>query len=617
MVQAQVSKVNTWRQLAQQLRVDSIRSTTAAGSGHPSSSMSAADLMAVLLAKYLKYDFNDPQNPNNDHLIFSKGHASPLLYSMYKAAGAVTDGELLSLRKFGSRLEGHPVPVVLPWVDVATGSLGQGLAMGVGMALDGKYLDKLPFRVWVLLGDSETAEGSVWEGFNTASFYKLDNLIAFIDVNRLGQRGQTELAWNIEAYAERVSSFGCQPFEVDGHDYEQIDEAIGRAINIKDKPSVIIAKTEKGHGVSFIANKEGWHGKALSKEQADEAIKELGGSTSNVYPVEKPQPAKPAVNQAGGKFEAPQYSKPISTREAYGDALKALGACRPEVVVLDAEVSNSTYSEKFRDAYPGRFFEMYIAEQQMVGAAVGFSTRHKKPFASTFACFLTRAYDFIRMGAISRATVALCGSHVGVSIGQDGPSQMALEDLSMMRSVFGSVVLYPSDGTGAAKLVEKMANLTGISYMRTTREKTPILYDAKETFEIGGSKVLKRSGQDKATLIAAGITLHESLKAYEQLKQSRIAVRVIDLYSIKPVDSKTLKEAGRETGLLIVIEDHWPEGGMGDAVLAAFADSNQPLPRVIKLAVKSMPGSGTPDELMNAAGISARHIVETVKKAVL
>lgn len=616
MVQAQVSKVDTWRQLAQQLRVDSIRSTTAAGSGHPTSSMSAADLMAVLLAKYLKYDFNNPQNPNNDHLIFSKGHASPLLYSMYKAAGAITDGELLSLRKFGSRLEGHPVPVVLPWVDVATGSLGQGLAQGVGMALDGKYLDKLPFRVWVLLGDSETAEGSVWEALNTASYYKLDNLIAFIDVNRLGQRGQTELAWNIDAYAERVASFGCQPFKVDGHDYEEIDDAISRALNTKDKPSVIVAKTEKGHGVSLVANKDGWHGKALSKEQAEEAIKELGGATSNVFPVQKPDSGKQPAAQASGKFEAPQYSKPVSTREAYGDALKALGACRPEVVVLDAEVGNSTFSEKFRDAYPARFFEMYIAEQQMVGAAVGFSTRHKKPFASTFACFLTRAYDFIRMGAISRATMALCGSHAGVSIGQDGPSQMALEDLSMMRAVFGSVVVYPSDGTCAAKLVEKMANLTGISYMRTTREKTPILYDAKETFEIGGSKVVKRSGQDKATLVAAGITLHESLKAYEQLQQSGINVRVIDLYSVKPVDSKTLKEAAKETGLLIVVEDHWPEGGMGDAVLEAFAGSNQPLPKVIKLAVKSMPGSGTPDELMDAAGISARHIVETVKKAV-
>jgi transketolase len=615
MVQAQVSKVDTWRQLAQQLRVDSIRSTTAAGSGHPTSSMSAADLMAVLMTKYLRYDFDNPENPNNDHLIFSKGHAAPLLYSMYKAAGAINDKELMSLRKFGSRLEGHPVPVVLPWVDVATGSLGQGLSMGTGMALDGKYIDKLPFRVWVLLGDSETAEGSVWEALNTASYYKLDNLTAIIDVNRLGQRGQTELAWDIDAYAERVASFGCQPFKVNGHDYEEIDEALSKAMMVKEKPAVIIAKTEKGHGVSFIANKDGWHGKPLSKEQCDDAIKELGGATSNVYPVEKPTPGK-RTKPTIGKFEAPQYSKPVATREAYGDALKALGACHPEVVVLDAEVGNSTYSEKFRDGFPQRFFEMFIAEQQMVGAAIGFSTRDKKPFASTFACFLSRAYDFIRMGAISRATMALCGSHAGVSIGADGPSQMALEDLSMMRSIFGSVVLYPSDGTCAASLVEKMAELDGISYMRTTREKTPVLYDAKEKFEIGGSKVLKRSAQDKATLVAAGITLHESLKAYEQLQQSGINVRVIDLYSVKPVDSKTLKAAAKDTGLLIVVEDHWPEGGMGDAVLDALSASNQPMPRVIKLAVKSMPGSGTPDELMDAAGISAKHIVETVKKAV-
>jgi transketolase len=615
MVDVQVSKVQTWKQLAQQLRVDSIRCTTAAGSGHPSSSMSAADLMAVLMAKYLRYDFDNPHHPNNDHLVFSKGHASPLLYSMYKAAGAIKDEELLSLRKFGSRLEGHPVPVVLPWVDVATGSLGQGLPMGVGMALDGKYLDKLPFRVWVLLGDSETAEGSVWEAFATAGHYKLNNLIAIIDMNRLGQRGETALGWDSKTYAARVTAFGCHAIEIDGHNLEAIDKAFEEATKVTDRPTVIIAKTQKGAGVDFIANHDKWHGKALSKEEMQKAIQELGGEVNLTIKVQAPEDKKPEKGKSG-KFEAPQYSKPTATREAYGDALKALGAARPDVVVVDAEVSNSTYAEKFRDAYPDRFFEMYIAEQQMVGAAIGLATRDKVPFASTFAAFLTRAYDFIRMGAVSRANIRLSGSHAGVSIGQDGPSQMALEDLAMMRAVYGSTVLYPSDATCAAHLVGMMADRKGISYMRTTREKTAILYDAKEKFEIGGSKVLRRSGQDKATLIGAGITLHECLKAHEQLQQNGINVRVIDLYSVKPIDTKTLHEAAKETPILIVVEDHWPEGGLGDAVLEAFAGQTQNLPRVIKLAVNNMPGSGTPEELIEAAGISAKTIVETVRKSV-
>jgi transketolase len=615
MVDTQVSKVQTWKQLAQQLRVDSIRSTTAAGSGHPSSSMSAADLMAVLMAKYLRYDFDNPHHPNNDHLVFSKGHASPLLYAMYKAAGAIKDEELMSLRKFGSRLEGHPVPVVLPWVDVATGSLGQGLPMAVGMALDGKYLDKLPFHVWVLLGDSETAEGSVWEALEIASHYKLNNLIAVIDMNRLGQRGETALGWDSKAYAARVTAFGCHAIEIDGHNLEAIDNAYAQALKIEDRPTVIIAKTEKGHGVDFMANHDGWHGKAVPKEQLADALKQLGGESNLVIQVQKPEDKKPQPVKKGN-FECPSYTKLTATREAYGDALKALGAARSDVVVVDAEVSNSTFSDKFKAAFPDRFFEMYIAEQQMVGAAIGLATRDKVPFASTFAAFLSRAYDFIRMGAISRTNIRLCGSHAGVSIGQDGPSQMALEDIAMMRSVHNSTVLYPSDAVCTAHLVQQMADRPGISYMRTTREKTPILYDAKEKFEIGGSKVLKRSGQDKATLIAAGITLHEAMKAYEQLSQSGINVRVIDLYSVKPIDTKTLMEAAKDTPILVVVEDHWPEGGLGDAVLDAFSNSNQPLPRVVKIAVKAMPGSGTPEELIDAAGISARHIVETIKTLV-
>lgn len=613
MVETQVSKVKTWQQLGQQLRIDSIRCTTAAGSGHPTSSMSAADVMAVLMEKYLRYDFDKPSYPNNDRLIFSKGHACPLLYSFYRAAGAIKDDELLSLRKDGSRLEGHPIPQVLPWVDVATGSLGQGLPMGVGMALAAK-LDKLPYRTWVLMGDSETAEGSVWEAFNTASFYKLENLTAIIDMNRLGQRGPTELQWDSATYAARARSFGWHAIEVDGHNVEAIDKAFNEAIGVTDRPSVLIAKTEKGHGASLTANKENWHGKALSKEQAAEAIKELGGDSHMVTPVQKPtavtfEPAKPT-----GKMAAPNYSSAVATREAYGDGLKALGAVHPEMVVLDAEVCNSTFSDKFRDAFPQRFFEMYIAEQQMVGAAIGFGVRGKRAFASTFAAFLSRAYDFIRMAAVSRATMSLCGSHAGVSIGQDGPSQMALEDIAMMRAIYGSTVLYPSDAVCAYKLVGTMADIPGISYMRSTREKTPILYKADEEFPIGGSKVLKKSDSDKATLIAAGITLHESLKAYEELKSAGINVRVIDLYSVKPIDKKTLAQAAKETGLLITVEDHYPEGGIGDAVLAAFSGENETLPRVVKLAVTGMPGSATPEELMNAAGINARHIVEAVKK---
>lgn len=615
MVETQVATVDTLRQLAQQLRVDSIRCTTEAGSGHPTSSMSAADLMAVLMSKYLKYDFSTPENPNNDHLVFSKGHACPLLYSMYKAAGAIDDKELMSLRKFGSRLEGHPVPQILPWVDVATGSLGQGLPIAVGIALDAKYLSKSGYRTWVLLGDSEMAEGSVWEAFATAWHYKLDNLIAILDENRLGQRGETMVGWNSSIYAERARGFGWHAIEIDGHNLDAIDKAYAEALKVTGKPTVIIAKTEKGHGYSKIANKDGWHGKPLNKEQAEEAIKELGGNQTVKCDVQKPAPGKYAP-PAVGKYNSPVYDKPIATREAYGDALKALGAARPDVVVLDAEVSNSTYAEKFKEAYPDRFFETYIAEQQLVGAAVGLQVVKKIPFCSTFAAFFSRAYDFIRMGAISRANIHLCGSHAGVSIGQDGPSQMALEDIAMMRAVHDSVVLYPSCANTAAALIGMMPDHPGISYMRTTREKTPILYKGDEKYEFGGSKTLRSSDKDKCTLIAAGITLHESLKAYDELKAAGIEVRVIDLYSVKPIDEKTLHKAAKETGLLIVVEDHWPEGGLGDAVISAFTGGGEVLPKVIKMGVQGMPGSGTPQELMDAAKISAKSIVETVKKAV-
>ncbi|AFY32884.1 transketolase [Calothrix sp. PCC 7507] len=615
-------QLQQWYELAQQLRVDSIRATTVAGSGHPTSSMSPADLMAVLLSGFLRYDFNDPDNPNNDRFILSKGHAAPLLYAMYKAAGVISDEDLLSLRKFGSPLEGHPTPV-LPWVDVATGSLGQGLPIGVGLALAGKYLDQLPYHVWVLLGDSETAEGSVWEAFDHAAHYGLDNLIAIIDVNRLGQRGQTELGWNTQAYAKRARAFGWEAMEIDGHNLIEIDQAYSAALAVTDRPTVIIAQTKKGKGVDALEDLGGWHGKALKPDDEKQAIAELGGERYITISVQKPEAQEqPAVTGNTHLLQLPTYNKGahVATRRAYGDALKALGAAQPDVVVLDAEVSNSTYAEDFAEAYPERYFEMFIAEQQMVAAAIGLQVRKYKPFASTFAAFLTRAYDFVRMAAVSRANIKLVGSHAGVSIGQDGPSQMGLEDLAAFQAVCGSTVLYPSDANQTAKLVEQMSDRSGVVYLRTTRESTEVLYGAEEQFPIGGSKIVRISDRDQATVIAAGITLHEALKAYNRLKNEGIAVRVIDTYSVKPIDVHTLHQAARDTkGNLVVVEDHWMEGGLGAAVLDAFAGHgdrpsyNGPQLQLIKLAVVDMPGSGTPDELLHAAKIDAEAIVEAVK----
>ena len=604
------------RELAAQLCVDSIRCTTAAGSGHPTSSMSAADLMAVLMDKYLRYDWSNPHHPNNDRLIFSKGHACPLLYSMMKAAGAITDEELLTLRKFGSRLEGHPNPRVLPWVDVATGSLGQGLAIGVGMALNAKYIDKLPYHVWVVLGDSEMAEGSVWEAFDKAWYYKLNQLVAILDMNRLGQRGETDLGWNSAAYADRARSFGWNAIELNGHDLPAIDRAFAEAMNQKDHPTCLVAKTEKGHGASAVANKDGWHGKSLDEEMAKAAIKELGGERHRTYPTKKPEDRKPDPPRAAQPLKLKRYEVggKEATRKAYGDALVALGAHRPEVVVMDGEVSNSTHADEFHNAYPERFFEMFIAEQQLLGAAVGFSVLGKKAYASTFAAFFTRAYDQIRMAAISNAKIHLSGSHAGVSIGEDGPSQMALEDLAMMRAVCESIVLYPCDANQTGFLVNAMADMQGISYIRTTREKTPVIYSPDEKFPVGGSKVVRRGDRDQVAVVGAGVTLHEAIKAHEMLQREKIAIRVIDTYSVKPIDVKTLQQAARDTqGRIVVVEDHWFEGGLGDAVLDAFTGTDAPLPRVVKLAVRKMPGSGSAEQLRSTAGIDAEHIVGAVK----
>src|SRR2546422_5259453 len=597
------TRLDTYRDLARQLRVDSIRCSTAAGSGHPTSSLSAADLIAVLLAGHLRYDFATPRDPANDHLIFSKGHASPLVYAVLRAAGAIDDDELLTFRKLGSRLEGHPTPI-LPWIDVATGSLGQGLPIGVGIALAGKRPLGAPYHVWVLCGDSETAEGSVWEAFDHAGHEGLSNLAAIVDVNRLGQRGPTELEWNMDAYADRARAFGLDAIVIDGHDLAEIDDAYSRARGA-ERPPAILAKTVKGKGVSFLENKEGWQGRALDPEQARQALAELGQSPARTFAVTRPGRWVPSVMRKG-PVALKTYAEPVATRKAYGEALAALGAARGDVVVLDAEVSNSTHAEDFKKTAPERFFEMYIAEQQMVAAAVGMQVVGLVPFASTFAAFMTRAFDFIRMAAISRANLRLCGSHAGVSIGEDGPSQMGLEDLAMMRAVHGSTVLYPCDANQTAQLVVAMAGTQGISYLRTTREKTPLVYRPEERFPIGGSKVVRGGGNDdRAVVVAAGITVHEAVKAADELASSGVKIRVLDAYSVKPIDRESLVSAARACGgRVIVAEDHWAWGGLGDAVLEALAEAGLRDLRYRHLAVRELPGSGKPAELLDAARIS-------------
>jgi transketolase len=609
--------------LAAQLRVDSIRCSTSAGSGHPTSSMSAADLIAVLASRYLRYDWDDPHAEANDHLVFSKGHASPLLYSLFKAAGVVSDEELMTgYRRLGQRLEGHPTPV-LPWVDVATGSLGQGLPDGVGIALSGKYLEHLPYRVWVLCGDSELAEGSIWEAIDKASYYKLSNLVVMADINRLGQRGPTDLGWEVDVYKRRFESFGARAVVIDGHDLSAIDGAFADAENAgEERPTVIVAKTIKGRGFSEVENKEGWHGKTFPPDMAERAIKELGGERHLL--IRGPLPVKvtnapqsPAITVDA--LDLPRYDvgDPVATRKAYGDALVSIGGADPRVVVLDAEVSNSTFADEFKKKFPDRYFEMFISEQQLVAAATGLNARGYKTFASTFAAFFTRAFDFVRMGAISGIDLRLSGSHCGVEIGADGPSQMGLEDLAMMRTVHGSTVLYPSDATSTAALVAEMALNPGISYIRTTRGAYPVTYEAKEAFAIGGSKVLRSSVRDDVTLVGAGVTLHECLKAADLLAGEGIAARVVDCYSVKPIDHATLSEAAAATsGRIVVAEDHHPEGGVGSAVIDCLLSNGRTSLHVAHLAVRGMPGSGTGAELIAWAGIDAVHIAAAARELV-
>jgi len=600
-----------WRELGQQLRVDSIRPSAIAGSGHPTSGMSAADLMAVLVDGHLRYDWARPKAATNDRLVFSKGHASTLLYGILRAAGVISEEDFAGYRTFGSSLEGHPTPV-LPWVDVATGSLGQGLPIGVGMAIAGRHLDRLPYRVWVLCGDSELAEGSMWEAFEHASHYGLDNLTAIVDVNRLGQRGETMVGRDTGVLAERARAFGWHAIEVDGHDVEAIDKAYSDAAALTGQPTAIFARTLKGKGVAAVEDENGWHGKPLDDPEA--AIAELGGVRKL-----RLEPRLPETGELH-RFETTRLDLPryelgaeVATRKAYGDALAAVGAARGDIVALDGEVSNSTFAEVFAKAHPERYFEMYISEQQMVAAAVGLQARGWRPFASTFAAFLSRAYDFVRMAAVSRATMCLCGSHAGVSIGEDGPSQMGLEDIAMMRAVHGSTVLHPCDANQTAKLVAAMADVEGISYLRTLRPATPVLYGPDEEFEVGGSRVLRSSGSDDVAVVAAGITVHEALKAADALAGDGISIRVVDCYSIKPIDVETLVDALVATdGLLVTVEDHWPEGGLGEAVLAALGNSDD-MRRVVRLAVRDMPRSGKPADLMKAAGIDADEIVAAVR----
>jgi transketolase len=603
------------RELAQQLRVDTVRAPSVTGSGHPTSGMSAADLMAVLFDGYLTYDFDDADNPGNDHLIFSKGHATPLLYALYKAAGAIDDEELMTYRLRGSRLEGHPTPA-LPWVDVGTGSLGQGLPFGVGIAMAGRKLDRVPYRVWVLCGDSEMAEGSMWEAFERAAFEQLDNLTAIIDVNRLGQRGPTQYGWDTDVYRRRAEAFGWNAIEVDGHDVEAIDRAYAEAVDTSGRPTVIIARTVKGKGVEAVENVNGMHGKALDDVEA--AVAELGGDRGLHVSVRTPSgDVKPHVfDTGGGELPTWEIGDSVATRDAYGAALAAVGNIRGDVVALDGEVSNSTRAEDFKEAHPERFFEMYIAEQQMIAAAVGMDVRGWVPYASTFSAFTSRAYDFVRMAAVSRANIRVSGSHAGVEIGQDGPSQMGLEDIAAYRAIHGSTVLYPADANTTAKLVAALADRDGISYLRTTRGGTPVVHGPDANIAIGASALLRSSEDDLVTICAAGVTLHEALEAADVLAEEGVAVRVIDCYSVKPLDATTVRDAATATaGRVVTVEDHRPEGGLGDAVLDALAETGLPL-HVRKLAVRTMPGSATSEEQLADAGIDAAAIATAVRDLV-
>ena len=596
--------------IANQLRIHSINSTTAAGSGHPTSCCSAADMVAALFFGHMRFDAKNPHYHNNDRFILSKGHAAPLLYAAWAETGLFPAEELLKLRKFGSDLEGHPTPR-LAFVDVATGSLGQGLSVGVGLALAARF-DKLDYNTYVLLGDGEIAEGSVWEAASLAGIYKLNNLIAIVDANRLGQSQATAFGHDIGVYRKRFEAFGWRVEDIDGHDLEEISEVLG-GVGLNDQPLAIIAKTYKGAGVSFLQDKEGWHGKPLNKEEAAKAVAELQPTAKSGVGVAIPAPNPlPAPNHTAPSAYPPLTYKvgdSVATREAYGNAITRIGEVDPRIVAMDGDTKNSTYSEKFMKKFPARFTECFIAEQNMVGTATGMGARGKVPFASTFATFFSRTFDQLRVAGISQSNLKLAGSHVGVSIGEDGPSQMGLEDLAMMRAIAGSTVLYPSDAVGTEKLVEQMAQTKGICYLRTSRPKTPVIYNNDEAFPIGGAKVLREG--DKATVVAAGVTLFEALKAADALKNEGINITVIDAYSIKPLGKDAILAAAKKTNNTVVtVEDHYAEGGLGDAVAGELSPEGV---KVHKLAVTSLPRSGKPEELLAHFGIDAASIVKKIK----
>jgi transketolase len=598
--------------IANQLRIHSIEATTAAGSGHPTSCCSAADVVAALFFGHMRYDPKNPHYYNNDRFILSKGHAAPLLYAAWAETGRFPVEELLTLRRLDSELEGHPTPR-LPFVDVATGSLGQGLAVGVGMALCAR-LDNLDYRTYVLMGDGECAEGAVWEAASLAGINQLNNLIAVVDVNRLGQSQETAFGHNLNVYKKRFEAFGWRTEEIDGHDMDEIIEVLA-AVGLGSQPLVILAKTLKGAGISFIQDKEGWHGKPLSKDEAARAIAELQPTAKSGigHSITPPSQLPAPKNDAPAGYPEINYKLGdlVATREAFGTALLRIGEADPRVVGLDGDTKNSTYSDKFFKKFPNRFVECFIAEQNMVGVATGYSTRGKVPFASTFACFFSRAYDQIRVAGISMANVKLVGSHVGVSIGEDGASQMGLEDIAMMRAIAGSVVLYPSDAVCAEKLMDQMAAHKGIAFLRTSRPKAPVIYNNDEQFPIGGAKVLRQSGGDKATVVAAGVTLFEALKAADALKNEGIGITVIDAYSIKPLGKDVIMSAARATNnVVITVEDHYAEGGLGDAVAGELSVEGI---KVHKLAVRELPHSGKPEELLAKYGIDSAAIVRTVK----
>ena len=601
---------------ATRLRIHSIRATTAAGSGHPTSSTSAADIVATLFFAVMRYDPKDPGSRDNDVFILSKGHAAPVLYAAWAEAGAIPLDQIPTLRRIDSDLEGHPTPR-LPFVPVATGSLGQGLSAGVGMALSAKRVDRSDRRIYVVMGDGESAEGAVWEAAHIASHYKIDNLCATIDVNRLGQSEPTAEEHDMEAYRRRWDAFGWNAMVVDGHDAGALLDAYDQASRTKGRPTIVLARTQKGRGIATSEDKPGYHGKPMEKDEADEAIQALEKQLNGQPPAWEPKlPARTAAQRSAEAPRAnPPYTrdaKPVATRKAFAAALAAIGKVNPDIIALDGDVKNSTYTEEFEKECPDRFFQMYIAEQNMVGAAMGFAAAGKIPFAATFACFLARAYDFVRMAAISNVGIKLVGTHAGVSIGEDGPSQMGLEDLASMCAEPNITVLYPSDAVSAWRSIELAAMNPGLFYIRTSRPATPILYEAGEKFAIGKAKVLRRSDRDKAVVVGAGVTLLEALKAYDQLQSEGISVAVVDLFSVQPIDAETLRECAQAAGgRVITVEDHYAHGGIGDAVLSALAEDRV---AVHKLAVREIPRSGKPDELLQRFGISAQAICDSVRK---